>query len=93
MLIVIKMMKGHWDLTHDTVVPGELNDPDCLGTWDEDGGENDNPVPMASVNGSEFLTMDEVGRVIRAMVLLTREYGGLPYEYVELGTGREGGLV
>jgi len=89
MLIKLVPEPRHWDLTHDDVVPGELNDENDLRTWDWEGGDNDNPKPRASLNGSEPMTMPELGRVIKKMVSLARQEGCGDYEIIDLSPKEE----
>lgn len=80
--------ESYWDLTHDIVVGGQLNDPEDHKTWDWEGGDNDHPDPTVTLNGSEPLRPEELGKVIKKMVALARTRGCGDYEVIDLSPGR-----
>lgn len=80
--------ENYWDLTHDILVGGKLNDPDMPWTWDSSGGDNDHPDPTVVLNGSEPLRPDELGVVIKKMVAMARKHGCGDYEVIDLTPGR-----
>jgi hypothetical protein len=84
MRIKMEFPDDYWDLTHDIVVPGKLNDPDDFSTWDMEGGHNDHPKPKVSLNGSEPLDLPTLGKVIKKMVSAARQSGCGDYEYIDL---------
>lgn len=84
MLVKIKPQDGYFNFTHDQIIEGELNDPEDHHTWDWHGGP-DPENPRCRINGSPFLTAEEMGKVIRALVHHAKKHGCRGYEYVDLG--------
>jgi hypothetical protein len=84
MLIKLEPQDGYFDFTHDIVVPGELNDPEDLRTWDWDGPEEGSRRKKCRLNGSSLLSAKELGVVIRLLVFAAKRYGSGGYEYVDL---------
>jgi len=88
MLIKLEPQSGYFDFTHDIVVPGELNDPEDLSTWDWDGPRETKKRKKCRINDSPLLSAKELGVVIRLLVFAAKQYGGEGYEYVDLSEER-----
>lgn len=84
MLIKLEPQKGYFNLTHDIVIPGEVNDPEDLDTWLWAGREDDPRKKKCRINGSPLLSAKELGVVIRFLVSAAKKHGGEGYEYVDL---------
>jgi hypothetical protein len=87
-LIKLEIRDGYWDWTHENVVPGEFNCPDDFSTWDMKGGNNDDPDPQVSLNGSESIGLKTLGLVIKKTVAFARHKGCGDYEVIDLTPGR-----
>lgn len=87
MLIKLEPQEGYFNLTHDVVIPGELNDPEDQDTWAWKGGP-DPENPLCRINGSPLLTAEEMGKVIRALTHHAKKHSCGDYEYVDLGKRR-----